>query len=250
MNNTLIAFTITFLAGLSTIIGIIPCFFKQKQQNKLISNSLAFSSGVMITISLISLIPEAISQTNKIFKTFPSIIICSIFILIGIGISTFVNNKVETKINNNNLYKLGIITTLVLIIHNLPEGITTFISTTSNMNLGIKLSIAIALHNIPEGISIAVPIYYATNSKKKAFLYTSLAGFSELLGSILAYIFLKNLITPIILSITLAVTAGIMIDISIYEFIPNAFKYKNNKAIIYCFVIGIIIMFLTEYFLI
>ena len=80
-------------------------------------------------------------------------------------------------------------------------------------------------------------------------MYTIIAGFSELFGAIIAYIFLKDLITPFILSITLAVTAGIMIDISIYEFLPNSFKYKKNKATVYYFVLGIIIMFLSEFFL-
>lgn len=247
--NTITSFLITTIAGLSTIIGIIPCFFKTNKQDSIISKSLAFSSGVMITISLISLIPEATNLLKTIYKPFPAFIICAIFIILGINISTMIDERIEKKLKANNLYKLGIITALVLILHNIPEGVTTFISATSNQQLGLKLAFAIALHNIPEGISIAVPIYYATKRKTKALMYTIIAGFSELFGAIIAYIFLKDLITPFILSITLAVTAGIMIDISIYEFLPNSFKYKKNKATVYYFVLGIIIMFLSEFFL-
>lgn len=61
---------------------------------------------------------------------------------------------------------------LAIILHNIPEGIATFMATTSNIKLGIALTLAIAFHNIPEGISISVPIYYSSNSKKKAFNYT------------------------------------------------------------------------------
>ena len=244
--NTLNAFLITTIAGLSTIIGIIPCFFKKSNQDSIISKSLAFSSGVMITISLISLIPEASNTLGMTLKPIPAFIVCAIFIVIGILTSTLIDNKIERKLKKDNLYKLGIITTIILMLHNIPEGITTFISSTSNEQLGLKLAFAIALHNIPEGISIATPIYYSTKSKLKAFTYTLIAGFSELLGALLAYIFLKNLITPFILSITLAMTAGIMLDISIYEFLPTAYKTKKNKAITYYFVLGIIIMFLTE----
>lgn len=247
--NTIISFLTTTIAGFSTIIGIIPCFLKKKKQNTLIAGALAFSSGIMLTISLISLIPESSTILGEIYKPFPAFIICAIFILLGVIISTIVDDTVEKKLNDNSLYKLGIITTIVLIIHNIPEGITTFISTTASQQLGFKLAFAIALHNIPEGISIAIPIYYSTNSKKKALLYTILAGFSELFGALIAYIFLKDIITPFILSITLAITAGIMIDISVYEFIPNSFKYKKSKAIIYYFVLGIIVMFLSEFFL-
>ena len=73
--------------------------------------------------------------------------------------------KLGIKILNSKLYKLGIITMLVIMMHNIPEGIATYITTTQNINLGITLTIAIALHNIPEGISISIPIYYSTGSK-------------------------------------------------------------------------------------
>ena len=61
---------------------------------------------------------------------------------------------------------------IVIVLHNIPEGIVTFIVSNKNIMLGISMCIAIALHNIPEGISIAVPIYYSTKSKKKAIFYT------------------------------------------------------------------------------
>ena len=133
-------------------------------------------------------------------------------------------------------------------LHNIPEGITTYISTSVNTSLGIKLAIAIALHNIPEGISIAVPIYYSTNNFKKAFFYTFIAGFSELSGAVIAYLFLANFITNTSLSIILGLTAGIMIHISLYELLPTSIEYKKKKATILSFIIGIITMFLCEFF--
>lgn len=246
MNKILLSFTLTTIAGLSTIIGVLPIFFKEKNKLNIITYSLSFSSGIMTTISLISLIPESSNLLLDKFYTIPAFLICAIFIILGISISTTISNFVEKKINNTSLYKLGIISALVLILHNIPEGITTFISTNASETLGFKLAFAIALHNIPEGITIAVPVYYSTKSKKKAIIYTLIAGLSELLGALLAYIFLKDLISPLLLSITLAMTAGIMIDISIYEFLPTAFNTKKDKKIIYCFVLGIIIMYLSE----
>lgn len=58
---------------------------------------------------------------------------------------------------------------IAIILHNIPEGIATFVATNSDITLGISLAIAIAMHNIPEGISISVPIYYSTNNKRKPF---------------------------------------------------------------------------------
>ena len=83
---------------------------------------------------------------------------------------------------------------IAIILHNLPEGIATFVATSSDVKLGLSLAIAIAMHNIPEGISISVPIYYSTGSKKRAIFYTLVSALSEPLGALLAFIFLKNFI--------------------------------------------------------
>lgn len=246
MNRTLFSFLITFMAGISTIIGILPCYLNNKYKDKVISFSLAFSSGVMLTISLISLIPEAVLLFGSIFKVTPLVLICLIFIVLGILFSSLVDSKVEECFTKNKLYKLGIISVIVLMLHNIPEGITTFISTNKNVTLGLSLSLAIALHNIPEGISIAVPIYYSTNNRKKAFLYTLISGFSEFFGAVIAYLFIAKYVNNFILGIILAMTAGIMLHISLYELLPNSIEYKKNKTTIIGFILGILVMLLCE----
>lgn len=249
MNTTLLSFLMAAIAGASTTLGVIPCFFKTKNKEKIISSSLAFSSGVMITLSLISLIPESTHLLSETYNQIITFIICSLFIVLGIYLSSTIDETIEKKVKSSKLHKLGIISALVLMLHNIPEGMTSFISTTANTELGIKLAIAIALHNIPEGISIAIPIYYSTKSKTKAFTYTLIAGFSELIGAIISYIFLRKYINSFLLSIILAITAGIMIDISVYEFIPKAFENEKNKSITIAFVLGILIIFLSELYL-
>ena len=224
------------------MIGVIPIFIKDKYKNIILPISLAFSAGVMISISLLSLIPESFCLFITKYKLFPSIIITLIFICIGVLISSFIDKKIEYKISNNKLYKLGIISIIVLVLHNIPEGITTFISTKVNTSLGLSLALGIALHNIPEGISIAVPIYYSTKSKSKAIIFTLISGFSEFFGAILAYLFIAKYVNNLILGIILSITAGIMIQISIYELRPNCLKYKKRIISLLSFIIGLFIM--------
>ena len=115
-----------------------------------------------------------------------------------------------------------------------------------NITLGIKLAIAISLHNIPEGISIAIPYYYATRKKLKTFLLVLISGLSELLGAIICYIFLRKLINDFIIGCIFSLIAGIMINISLSELLPESFKYKNTRTSYLGFVIGIIIMILSH----
>ena len=124
------------------------------------------------------------------------------------------------------LYKVGIVSMLAIIIHNIPEGIATFIATTSDIDLGLSLALAISFHNIPEGIAIAVPIYYSTKSKKKTLLYTLISALSEPFGALICFIFLKKYITIKMLGILFSMIAGIMLHISICELLPNAKRYN------------------------
>ena len=238
MNIT--AFILTTLAGLSTLIGTIPIFIKNKS-NKIIISALAFAAGVMISVSIIDLIPEGINYLNKTFKLFPTILITSIFIIIGIILSMTIDKYIN-KSREGELYKVGIISMIAIILHNIPEGIATYLSSEFNLKLGLSLTTAIALHNIPEGISIALPIYYGTKSRGKALLYTLLSALSEPLGALLAYLFLSKIINNNIMGILMSLIAGIMIQISFYELLPTSLKYKNQKYTIILLIIGIIFM--------
>ncbi len=128
------------------------------------------------------------------------------------------------------------------------EGIATFMSSYKDMSMGIKLALAIAFHNIPEGISIAVPIYYATNSKREALFKTLLSGVAEPIGALLAYIFLSKFITDSLISLILLLVGGIMITLAIEGILPKAKKYNLNKYLYLGMFVGLSLI-LFNYFI-
>ncbi|MGE5455528.1 MAG: ZIP family metal transporter [Ignavibacteriales bacterium] len=245
--EVLLAFFITTLAGLSTIIGTILIFIK-KESNIIVPASLSLAAGVMICTSITDLIPNSIELLQYNFYIIPSILICLIFISLGVFISLLIDLLLPNSENKDKkLYRVGIISMLAIILHNIPEGIATFMASNTNIKLGISLAIAIALHNIPEGISISIPIFHSTKSKSKAFLYTFISGTSELLGAILTYLFLSNYMNNIVMGIIFSIIAGIMIHISIYELLPTSLNYKKYKITFIYFLIGIFIMIINHF---
>lgn len=244
------ALLISSLAGLSTVIGGLVIFFKFKEKNinKFITASLAFSLTIMIGISITDLLPESTYILLSNYGITKGIILTLILFILGIFLIKYLNKLIKnTENKKSDLYKLGILNMLALILHNFPEGIATFMSSYKDINLGLKLSLAIAFHNIPEGISIAVPIYYATKSKKEALLKTLYSGVAEPIGAILAYIFLSNYITDNLISIVLILVAGIMISLAIEGLLPKAQKYKLNRYLYLGMFLGIILI-LFNYF--
>ncbi len=241
---------ISSVAGFSTVLGSIVIFFRWKEENihKFITFALSFSLIIMIGISVSELIPEASYAILTDFKIAKGIVICCLAFLVGVISIYFINKKIEKGSSNNiDLYRLGVLSMLALMLHNLPEGVVTFLSSYQDIHLGIKISIAIMLHNIPEGISIAVPIYYATGSKKEAVKKTFLSGLAEPLGAILAFLFLRNFITNTMISIILLFVAGIMITLAIHELLPKALKYNENKYVLLGFFVGILLLFINHF---
>ena len=110
-----------------------------------------------------------------------------------------------------------------------------------------KLFLTTIFHNIPEGISIAVPIYYATKSKKEAYKKAFLSGIAEPIGAVLAFIFLKKYITDMTISIILVIVAGLMITLAIQELVPKALKYNENKYLYLGLISGVVLVIINVY---
>lgn len=252
MSDVFFSFLLTILAGFSTMLGVFAIFIRKKNQDIIVLSSLSFASGVMFCVSITDLIPESLSLLKNNFSTVGTIFICILGMLLGIVISMLIDyylpDKNISSSKDKSLFKVGIISMIAIILHNIPEGIATFVASNNDVSLGISLAIAIAMHNIPEGISISVPIYYSTGSKKNALLYTFISSLSEPFGALIAFLFLKNFMNDIILGILFSAIAGIMLQISLCELLPTARKYNNNKYLIIFFCLGILFM-LIKFFI-
>lgn len=136
--------------------------------------------------------------------------------------------KEESFEDNKKLERMGMLTALAIGVHNFPEGLATFAATLVDPKVGVALAVAIALHNIPEGLCVAVPIYYATGSRMKGFLYAFFSGVSEIVGALLGYIFLQSILGAATFGVLFGVVGGMMITIVLKELLPTAHRFDPN----------------------
>ena len=189
----------------------------------------------MLCISLFDLIPESLTML-KVKYAFIGIIL----FLIVFFITNILFNKINFKIEKgSSLYKIGVLSSVTLFIHNIPEGILTFNTTYSNFDLGLKTSFAIALHNIPEGIAVSIPIYYATNRRGRALFLTFVSGISEPVAGIISNIFIKDLLNENLIGIMMIFAASLMIFLSVYKLYPEVLIYKEKKSMYLGFILGL-----------
>lgn len=252
------AFFLTLLAGLSTGIGSCIAFICKHTNRRFLSISLGFSAGVMIYVSMIEIFFKAqsslISQMGTklgSWATVGSFFGGMLFIAIIDKLIPSEENPHEIKMiessESNNahpkkLMRMGVFTALAIAIHNFPEGLATFVSALQESSVAIPIVVAIAIHNIPEGIAVSVPIYQATGSRRKAFLYSFLSGLAEPAGAILGWLILKPFMNEIIFGLLFGGVAGIMVFISFDELLPAAREYGEHHLSIYGLILGMIVM--------
>jgi len=252
--NVGFALMLTTLAGLATGIGGAIAYFIRRPTYSFLAIMLAFSAGVMVYISFAELLKTAIEEVG--FGT-ANIAFFAGILFIGIIDILVPHEYKEERVTKRQqrvtgessvgersvLMRAGMFTALGIAIHNFPEGLAVFGSAaTGDVTLGIAVALAIAIHNVPEGISVAVPIFYATSSRGKAFIYSFSSGLAEPVGALIGYAILLPFISPMVLSSLLAFVAGIMIYISLDELLPLAHRYGREHLVIAGIGAGMLIM--------
>ncbi|MFA5341261.1 MAG: zinc transporter ZupT [Clostridia bacterium] len=257
MGNIWLAFGLTLVAGLSTGIGSLIAFFAKKTNTKFLSISLGFSAGVMIYVSMVEIFSKASKMLSDVNGEKKGVLFAIIAFFAGMFLIGLIDKLIPSEknphevkfveseneeIKKNKLKRMGVLTALAVAIHNFPEGLATFVAALQEPRVAIPIVAAIAIHNIPEGIAVSVPIYYATGSKKKAFLYSFASGLSEPIGALIGYLILMPFMNDTINGILYAAVAGIMVFISIDELLPSAREYGEHHLSIYGMIAGMIIM--------
>ena len=275
IQDMFIPFLLTLFAGLATGLGGIIVLNVKKTDTSLLSVAVGFSAGVMIYVSFIEIFPQGLDAIVRFFgpsKDFYA----TIFFFLGIFFIAIIDGLIpeeenphevaskgelkeiskdlqghEDHIQNkeNDLHRVGLMSSLAIAIHNFPEGLATFMSALVDPSLGITIAIAVAIHNVPEGISVAIPIYFATGSRRKAMKTAFLSGLAEPLGALAGALVLMPFLNDGILGLVFSFVAGIMVYISLDELLPTAEKYGKHHLSIYGLVAGMMIMAISLHLL-
>ena len=249
------AFFLTLLAGLCTGIGSFIAFFAKHTNTKFLSVSLGFSAGVMIYVSMVEILSEAqhslIAELGTKMGSWMSVIA----FFLGMALIAIIDKCVpseenphevkkieDEQVKTKKLMRMGVFTAFAIALHNFPEGLATFVSALQDSHIALPIVFAISLHNIPEGIAVSVPIYQATGSKRKAFIYSFLSGLAEPVGALIGWLVLMPFMNDVIFGFIFASVAGIMVFISFDELLPAAREFGEHHLSIYGLISGMAVM--------
>ena len=276
-----VPFLLTLFAGISTGIGSAIAFFAKRTNTSFLSLSLGFSAGVMIYVSFVELFTSSVQTLVEMHGKAEGTFYATLSFFGGIVLILLIDKLIPRYENPHEMHRVeemsekakiqldvkpkllrvGMVTALVLAIHNFPEGKVTFLAALKDVNIAIPIAIAIAIHNIPEGISVSVPVFYATGNRKKAFWFSFLSGLAEPVGAVIGYLVLAPFLDDNVSGGggrgrapgrgggggggVFGMIAVIMVFISLDELLPAAEEYGKHHHAIYGLVVGMAVMALS-----
>lgn len=260
--GVLIAFLVCLLAGLATAIGGLLALQPRLRRPSGTAVALGFAGGAMIAVSLVEIVPRSYTELAEQFSGPTGVLATALAVLAGAGVVWLVTAVLphseqvdpahtagcdmeavgsgagpapETTTQTSTVVaartmRSGVLVAAVVTLHNVPEGMSTYLATLADPALGITLAVAIAIHNIPEGIAVATPVLAATGSKAKAVGWATVSGLAEPLGAVVAMLLVQAMLPQEWFSLTFGLIAGMMITISVRELLPVAWRYQPRLA--------------------
>jgi len=152
-------------------------------------------------------------------------------------------NAIEDATEKKKLQNMGLQTAIAIALHNFPEGLATFVAVLSEPKVGVILAIAIGIHNIPEGLCVALPVYYASGNRWKAFWWGALSGITEPIGAFFGWLIFATSFNEMVYGLMFGLVGGMMVMISFRELLPTANRFDPKDTVVsYSAVFGMLVM--------
>lgn len=239
MSNILLIIILGSIVSLiGTMLGACMGVMIKDLSKRTLGVLIGFSGGLMLSVVMFDLIPEALNNWS-FFKT---LFFCIIGILVMAVIDIILNSK---NIAQNSHTKLAFLTALGLMIHNFPEGIIMGCGFIGGQSLGIKMSIIISIHDIPEGIAVSAPLMMSDMKSSKILLYSFLTALPTAIGVWLG-IFIGS-VSKNVLGACISFASGVMLYVVCGEMLPESSRLWDSIISTFGVLLGIVMGLIMSY---
>ena len=238
----LVALLLTLLVGLFILLGSF-IGFNYKKNKRFTDFSISMAFGVIVSLILFEILPETFIVLNGQVGVIRAIVTIVILSLIGIIILKILDFYVphheheahhthkhnNDKCHNEHLYHIGIVSSIGVIAHNLIEGMSLYLVSSTSLISGLLLCIGIGLHNIPMGLVISSTLTSSNYSKEKTLKVSLIVSLATFIGGLI--MFILGGVNELVEGILLGLTLGMLIYILIFELFHQIYHMKNKKIV-------------------
>ncbi|MBU1998446.1 MAG: ZIP family metal transporter [Candidatus Omnitrophota bacterium] len=235
----------TILVSVISFVGVFTLFIKKRLLHEVLFYLIGFSAGALIGGAFLHLMPEALESAKGSISVF-------YYFILGTVIFFALERYLCWRHCHEDHCDVHAFTYLSLVgdgFHNLLDGLIIAVSYLVSTKLGIATTLAVIMHEIPQELGDFGVLIYGGFTKKKALLYNFFSALLAVVGALIGYIL--NDKVGSLSSVIVPVTAGGFVYIASSDLIPQIHKEKNlkNSSLAFlAFLLGIAFMALTRTF--
>jgi len=230
------------IVSLISLIGVFGLLLKEGLLNRILLLLIAFSAGGLIGGAFLHLLPEALEQSG----------VQTVFIYLIIGFIAFfiLERYLHWRHCHDGVCHVHAFTYLNLIgdsVHNFIDGLVIGSSFIISIHFGIVTSLVIIFHEIPQEIGDFGVLLYGGFSKFKALFFNFITALTCILGTIIGFLISEQIKDFSVF--LLPFTAGGFIYIAACDLVPELHKQEGLKKSILsflAFLCGIIFIYLAR----
>lgn len=237
--NEIIGLLFTLGLGIFILIGALLVFV-MKNNTKLVEFSIGMALGVMSLLLLFELIPESLEMLQDSLNGNKPYIVIMISVVLGIVVLKLLDlfipdhehhehNNHEAKEVRENLFHIGFVSSIAIIIHNIIEGMAVYGTVSSSLSMGLLMCLGVGLHNIPLGMAITSTVYQTSQDKKKTWSLLIAIALSTFVGGLLMFFLRTELLNDLVIGVLLSITSGMLVYIILFELLPHMMEAKNKR---------------------
>jgi len=242
------------------MVYVLPDKMTKDQEDRILTGSLGFASGVMLAASYWSLLAPCIELSEELgygeYVWFPpafGFLLGALFVYIADtslphpDITTVLTKKYDDSSEIEETWHRVFLLVLAVTVHNIPEGLAVgvgfgAIGTTPSATFAkaYRLALGIGIQNFPEGLAVSLPLRRCRFSKHSAFFWGQLSGMVEPVAGFLGAWLVMH-VRPL-LPYFLSFAGGAMVYVVVDDIIPETSTSKYSKYASRGCVVGFIVM--------
>ena len=223
-NSVLNLFLLSLLGSVAGLVGGVVFLVKKSWAQTLSTYAVPFAAGVLLSVSMLHLIPEATEGLGEIGF---------LYVLIAF-LGSFIFEKYFALMHHHEGHEgEGKKSSIPLVlfgdtIHNLIDGVAIGAAFVVSPNLGLVVALSTFLHETPHEIGDFGVLISRGWTRKKAFLANFFSALTTIPGAFIVYYFVPG-IDHESLGVVLAVAAGIFLYLGASDFLPEIGENDTKK---------------------
>jgi zinc and cadmium transporter len=233
MNLTAIGFS--FVAAIANVLGAIAVTSRRRWSPSALLLMIAFSGGFLISVAVVDMIPEALSQNGESAAW----IMLLGYLLVHLTQHTIAPHFHFGEETHHVTQAVGVSALVGLMLHMFVDGVAIASGFDAGAGIGTMVLAAVILHKLPEGSAISSLFLAAGFSRGKALAAAAALGAATVLGAVLTEW------STLLSQYGLALSAGVTIYVAASNLVPE-FQHKKGWRLPVAFFGGCALFYATQ----